>query len=130
MPGFENLLREAYESQPTNCEPAPARSATRVPRRNGLSLRGRDCYAIGGDDLRLVSEDFAAAGVHDYLHPIHIVGAVGLVISEGFHASEVFQAASLGVEERLVNAEVMGVTVDIGHRPFKGDHFVAQGEKE
>jgi hypothetical protein len=78
-----------------------------------LALRRRNGHAVRRDDLRLVAEDFAAAGVNQHLEPVHIIGAVAGVVAEGLNAGKVCQAPSLGVDEGLVDAEVVRVAVDV-----------------
>src|SRR5882762_4108469 len=93
-------------------------------------LRRGDGYAIGRDDLGLVGEDFAARGVDEDLEPVYVVGAVGLVVAEGFDAGEIFEALALRVLEGLVDAEIVRVAVDVGDRLLEGDDLVAQSEQE
>src|SRR5258705_6811747 len=74
-------------------------------------LRGGDGYAIGRDDLGLVGEDFAARGVDQDLEPVYGVGAVGLVVAEGFDAGEIFQAVVLRVLQEPVHAGILAGAV-------------------
>ena len=91
-----------------------------------LKAPGRRCGSR--NDLRLVGEDLAAAGVDRHLEPVHVVVPVALVVAEGFHAREVLQPAAQGILERLVDPEIVRVAVHVRDRLAEGDHFVAQGD--
>ena len=64
------------------------------------------------------------------LHPVHIVESVGRVVAEGLHSGEVLEALARGVEERLVDAEVVGVPVHVDDRLPERDGLVPQGDEE
>src|SRR5215813_13461200 len=80
---------------------------------------------VGGNDLRLKGKHFAAVSIHQHFHPMDIVGAVCLVVAKGLHSRKVFQPASLGIEERFINPEIMRVSVHIGDRLLEGNDLVA-----
>jgi hypothetical protein len=79
-----------------------------------VNLRGRDSQSVARDDLRLIREDLAAVGVHEHLQPMHVVGAILLVVTERLDARKVLDPPALGVKERLVDPEVVRVAVDVG----------------
>src|SRR5258707_354889 len=83
--------------------------------------RRRNGRAIGRHDLGLVRKHFAAARVDRHLEPVHVVGAVRLVVPEGLDAGEVLDAPALGVEQRLVDPVVMRIAVHVGDRSAEGD---------
>ena len=56
--------------------------------------------------------------------------AVRLVVPKRLHASEVLEPPALWVEERPVDAEVVGVAVHVRDRPAEGDHLVTQRAQE
>src|SRR5262245_2963678 len=71
---------------------------------------------ISWDDLRLKLKHPPAAGVHQYLHPLDVIGAVRRVVPEGFEAGKVLESPPTHIEKRSVNSEVMRVTVHIHDR--------------
>lgn len=82
----------------------------------------RHGHAVGGDDLRLESEDVTTLRVDERLDPVHIVCVpLGVraerVISEGLDTREVLDTSTARVEERLVDHEVVRVAVDEDDRP-------------
>ena len=95
-----------------------------------VDLRRRDSQSVAGDDLRLIREDLAAAGVHEHLQPVNVVVAILLVVAERLDARKVLEPPTLGVKERLVDPEVVRVAVDVGDRLREGDHLFAQRDKE
>src|SRR5258705_5108432 len=107
-----------------------ANSEIGVPGVWPAGLRGWDGNAIGRNDLGLVGEDFAAGGIDEDLEPVYVVGAVGLVVAEGFDAGEIFEALAFRVLEGLVDAEIVRVAVDEGDRLLEADDLVAQSEQE
>src|SRR5437773_2956752 len=76
-----------------------------------VDLRRRDSQSAAGDDLRLIREDLAAAGVHEHLQPVNVVVAILLVVAERLDARKVLEPPTLGVKERLVDPEVVRVAV-------------------
>src|SRR5467141_3831871 len=60
-----------------------------------------DSRAVPRNNLRLICKDLAAAGVHEHLYPLYIVGAVRRVITKRLDTREILQPAPLLVLERL-----------------------------
>src|SRR4051812_26034411 len=98
-------------SMPATAEPRAQMSAAADRR----SSRVGDRRPVAGHDLRLVREYFAALRVNDDLQPVDVVVPVRLVVPERLHAGEVFKAAALRIEKRLVNPEIVGVAVYVRH---------------
>ena len=107
---------------------AGAGPAKQLSKLRGLWRRNR--HAVGGNNLRLVREDFAAAAIDQYLQSLHVVGAVRLIVAKCLNASEILQPAPLGIQEWLIQPEVVRVAVDIGNGLAERDHFVAQREQK
>jgi len=63
--------------------------------------------------LLLIAEDFAAVRIDKHFQPVAIVGAVFLVIAKSFDAGKIRDPLAFGIEERLIDAEVVRVAVDI-----------------
>jgi len=111
---------EAHFSQKTR------EMGTAVIRKNygaGTATRFRD-------DLFLIGKDFAAACGRPGLSAVDVVGAIFLVIAEGFDAGEVFQTLSGGVQEWFIDAEIVRVAVHVRYRSLEGYHLVAEGDQE
>src|SRR5262245_14277834 len=91
---------------------------------HGWSGRGNSS-PVGRNNLRLKSKYFAAVSIHQYLHPMDIIGAVCLVVAKGLDSRKVFQPAYLGIEERFVNPEIVRVSVNIGDWLLEGNEHSA-----
>ena len=112
---------------------ATQKNAGAGPAKQLSELRGlwrRNRHAVGGNNLRLVREDFAAAAIDQYLQSLHVVGAVRLIVAKCLNASEILQPAPLGIQEWLIQPEVVRVAVDIGNGLAERDHLVAQREQK
>src|SRR5262245_15990403 len=93
-------------------------------------LRRWHCRSVCRDDLRLKCKYFTALRVDQHLQPIHVVVAVGLVVAKRLYPREVLKSAALGIQKRLVNAKVVGVSVDIRYRLSERHDLIAKrGEK-
>src|SRR5262249_32824762 len=103
---------------------APCAGSVGSPLRCHSSSRRRHGNSIGGYDLRLEGEHLAGPIVDQNLHPVHVVDAVLLVVAEGLHPEEVFETPTLSVEKRPVDAEIMGVAVDIRDRSLERDNLI------
>ena len=95
-----------------------------------MRLRSRNRNPITRHDLLLISEYFAAAGIHQHLDPVHIVRAIFLVIAKSLYTGEILESPALRIQKRLVNAEVMGIAVYISDWLLKGNYLVAQRKQE
>src|SRR5262245_25010700 len=85
----------------------------------------RNRWAVTWDYLRLEAEDIAALRVDERLDPMDVVRAVQGVVAEGLYPCEVLEPATLRVQQWLVDAEVMRVTVDVGNGVAERDHLTA-----
>ena len=61
----------------------------------GTNLGYRHCDTVPRNNLRLIAKHLAGCGIHEHLDPLHVVGAVRLVVTKRLQASEIFQSASL-----------------------------------
>src|SRR5882672_6541957 len=78
-----------------------------VEKRVSYGLRCWDSHAITWNDLCLIREHLAAAGVHKYFQPIHVIRPICLIVAKRFHAGKVFQPTPLRIQERPVQAEIV-----------------------
>lgn len=62
--------------------------SSRPRRRAKVVLRSRHCHAVGGNNLWLIRENFAAASVNKRLRPLHLVGAFPCVVAKYLVYSE------------------------------------------
>src|SRR5882724_7736672 len=90
----------------------------------------RDGDTVGWNNLRLIGKDFASLGIDEHFQPMDIVDAIFLVITESLYTGEVFQALALGVEKRLINAEIVRIAVNVGNGLAEGDDFRAESQEE
>ncbi len=97
----------------------------RIPR----TLRSRYRDAVGGNYLRLVGENLAARRIDQYFQPLRVVGAIGLVVAEGLDPCGVFQTPPGCVEQRLVDTEVVRISMHVGYRFAKRDDLVARSSQ-
>jgi hypothetical protein len=93
-------------------------------------LRGGNGDAVAGDDLLLVGEDLAGAGIDEHLKPLHIIVVVLGVIAEGFDAREIFETLSERIQKWLVYPKVMRIAMYIRNRLRECDYLVAKGDEE
>ena len=52
------------------------------------------------------------------------------MVAKGFDASEVNHAHTVGIEQRLVYAEIVGISVHISHWLLEGNHLGTKREQE
>jgi hypothetical protein len=76
----------------------------------------------------LIREDFAGAGIDQDFQPVHIVGAVFLMVAESFYAREILETLSEGVLEGLIDSEIVRVAMYVDYRSLESYDLVAQGD--
>jgi len=72
-----------------------------------FKLGSRNCGPIRRNDLYLVRKHLSAAWVHGYFDPIHVVVAVGLIVTKCFDTRKVLEPAALCILKGLVDPHVM-----------------------
>ena len=86
---------------------------------------------IRRNDLRLVGEYLSSFGIDQYFHPLHVVVSALCVIAERLDACEVLEPdEARGIHQRLVDAEVVRVTVHVRDGFTEGNHLCAQGDEK
>ena len=72
---------------------------------------------VARNDLLLIRKNLTAAGVHQDLEPVNVIGAVLLMVAKRFNAREVFQSAPLLIQERFIDSKIVGIAMRKALKP-------------
>ena len=85
---------------------------------------------VARNDLLLIRKNLTAAGVHQDLEPVNVIGAVLLMVAKRFNAREVFQSAALLIQERLIDSKIVGIAMHVDNGLLESDYLLPQSYKE
>src|SRR5947207_11773641 len=85
---------------------------------------------VARNDLLLIRKNLTAAGVHQDLEPVNVIGAVLLMVAKRFNAREVFQSAALLIQERLIDSKIVGIAMHVDNGLLESDCLLPQSHQE